>query len=75
MVGQQRHTNVELTLLEAPTGTLLFNYKDIKQEIVHTLLLKEYGVSKKWVIIMEKRQDKTPASTQAETRGSAAQDR
>jgi len=27
-----------VTLLEAPTGTLLFNYKDIKQEIVHTLL-------------------------------------
>jgi len=23
-------------------------YKDIKQEIVHTLLLEEYGVSKKW---------------------------
>jgi len=32
--------------LEAPTGTLLFYYKDIKQEIVHTLLLEEYGVSK-----------------------------
>jgi len=60
--------------LEAPTGTLLFNYKDIKQEIVHTLLLEEYGVSKKWVIIMDKRQDKTAASTQAETRGSSAQD-
>ena len=39
-----------MTLLEAPTGTLLFYYKDIKQEIVHTLLLEEYGVSKKWVI-------------------------
>jgi len=64
-----------MTLLEAPTGTLLFNYKDFKQKIVHTLLLEEYGVSKKWVIIMDKRQDKTAASTQAETSGSSAQDR
>jgi len=48
-----------VTLLEAPTWTLLFNYKDTKQEIVHTLLLEEYGVSKKWVIIMDKRQDST----------------
>jgi len=63
-----------MTLLEAPTGILLFYYKDIKQEIVHTLLLEEYGVSKKWVIIMDKRQDKTSASTQAETGGSLAQD-
>ena len=47
----------KVTLLEAPTGTLFFNYKDIKQEIVHTLLLEEYGVSKKWVIIMDRRQD------------------
>ena len=38
----------KITLLEAPTGTLLFNYKDIKQEIVHSLLLEEYGVSKQW---------------------------
>jgi len=52
-----------MTLLEAPTGTMLFFYKDIKQEIVHTstLLLEEYGVSKKLVIIMDKRQDKTAA--------------
>jgi len=64
-----------MTLLEAPTGTLLFNCKDIKQEIVHTLLLEEYGVSKKWVIIMDKWQDKTAASTQAETSGLSAQDR
>jgi len=49
----------KVTLLEAPTWTLLFNYKDTKQEIVHTLLLEEYGVSKKWVIIMDKRQDST----------------
>jgi len=47
----------KVTLLEAPTGTLLLNYKDIKQEIVHMLLLEEYGVSKKWVIIMDRRQD------------------
>jgi len=58
-----------MSLLEAPTGTLLFYYKDIKQEIVHTLLLEKYGVSKKWIIIMDKRQEKTAglASTQAET--------
>ena len=48
-----------MLLLEVPTGTLLFNYKDIKQEIVHTLLLEEYGVSKKWVIIIDRRQDVT----------------
>jgi len=64
-----------VTLLEAPTGTLLFYYKDIKQEIVYTSLLEEYGVSNKWVIIMDKRQDKSAASTQAETSGSSAQDR
>jgi len=46
-----------MNLLEAPTGTLYFYCKDIKQEIVHTLLLKECGVSKKWVIIMDRRQD------------------
>ena len=45
-----------MTLMEAPTGTLLFYYKDIKQEIVHKLLLEEYGVSKKWVIMMDKKQ-------------------
>ena len=42
---------------------------------MHTLLLEEYGVSKKRVIIMDKRQDKTAASTQAETSGLSAQDR
>ena len=45
----------KMTFLEAPTGTLLSYYKDIKQEIVHTLLLEEYGVSKKWVIILDRR--------------------
>jgi len=65
----------KMTLLEAPTGTLLFYYKNNKQEIVHTLLLEEYGLSKKWVIIVDKRQDKIAASTQAETSGSSAQDR
>jgi len=65
----------KMTLLEAPTGTLLFYCNEIKHEIVHTSLLEEYGVSKKWVVIMDKRQDKTAASTQAETSGSSAQDR
>jgi len=65
----------KMTLLEAPTGTLPFYYRDIQQEIVLTLLLEEYGVSKKWVIIMDKRQDKTAAWIQAETSGSSAQDR
>jgi len=64
-----------MTMLEAPTGTLLFYYSSIKQEIVHTLLSEQYGVSKKWVIIMDKRQNKTAASTQAETNGLSAQDR
>ena len=53
---------------------IAFYYADIKQEIVYTLLLEEYGVSNQWVIIMDKRQDKTVASTQAETSGSSAQD-
>jgi len=61
----------KMTLLEASTGTLLFNYK----EIVHTSLLEEYVVSKKWVIVMNKRQDKTAVSTQAETSKLSAQDR
>jgi len=65
----------KMTLLEAPTGTSLFNYTNIKQKIVITLLLEEYGLSKNWVIIMDKRQDKTAASTQAETSGLSAQDR
>jgi len=64
-----------MTLLEAPTETLLFYYKDIKQEIVHTLLLEEYSVSKKWVIIMDTRQDKTVDPIQAETSRLSAQDR
>ena len=57
-----------MILLEAPTRTLLFHYKDIKKEIMHTLLLEEYGVSKTWVIIMDKRQDTNAASTPAKTR-------
>jgi len=55
----------KMTLLEAPTGTLFFYYKDNKQEIVHTLLLEEYGVSKKRVIIMDRRLDLNVTSTQA----------
>jgi len=38
-------------------------------------LMEEYGVSKKWVIIMDKRQDKTAISTQTGTSGLSAQDR
>jgi len=65
-----------MALLETPTRTLLFYYKDIlKQEIVHTLLLKEYGVSKKWVIIMDRRQDLNVTSTSAVNSGPSAQDR
>ena len=57
-----------MTLLKALAGTLICNYKDIEQEIVHTLLMEEYGVSKTWVIIMDKRQDKNAASTPIEIR-------
>ena len=64
-----------MTLLEAPTRTSLFYYKDIKQEIVHTLLLEEYGVSKKWVIIMDRRQDLNVTWTPARKSGRSAQDR
>ena len=54
--------NRNTTLLEAPTGTFLLYYKDIKQEIVHTLLLDEYGASKKCVIIMKRRQESRATS-------------
>jgi len=64
-----------MILLEAPTRTLLFYYKDIKQEIVHTLLLEEYGVSQKGVIIMDRRQDLNVTSTPAGKSGPWAQDR
>jgi len=64
-----------MTFLEAPTGTLLFYYKDIKQEIVHTLLLEEYVVSEKWVIIMNRRQDLNVTSTPTGKTGPLAQDR
>jgi len=37
--------------------------------------MQEYGVSKKWTIIMNKRQDKNAASTPAETSGPSAQNR
>jgi len=60
MNRQQR----QVTLLDAPAGTWLFWYTDIKQEIVHTLLLEEYGVSWKWVLIMDKKQDSKAALTQ-----------
>ena len=64
-----------MILLEAPTGTLLFHYKDIKQEIAHTLLLERYGVPKKWVIIMNRRQDLNVTSTLTGKSGPLAQDR
>ena len=64
-----------MTLLEVPTGKLLFYYKDIKQEIVHMLLLEECGVLKKWVIIMGRRQDLNVTSTPAGYCGPSAQDR
>jgi len=64
-----------MTLLEAPTGTLLFYYKDIKQEIVHTLLLEQYAVSKNGLIIIDKRQDLNVTSTPAGKSGPSAQDR
>ena len=42
---------------------------------MHTLLLEEYGVSKKWVIIKDKKQDSNTASTPSEASGPSAQDR
>ena len=60
--------------MEKPTGKLLFYYKDIKQEIVNTLLFEEYGVPKKWVIIMDRRQDSNATSTPAGKSGPSAQD-
>jgi len=56
----------KMALLKAPTGTSLFYYKDITFEIGHTLLLEEYGVSKKCLIIMDRRQDLKVTSTPAE---------
>jgi len=64
----------KMTLLEAPTGTPLFCYKDIKQEIVHKLLLEESGLSKKWVIIIDRRQDSNATSTLAGKSVSSAED-
>jgi len=63
-----------MTLLEAPTVILLFYDKDVKQEIVHTLLLEKYGVSKKLVIIMDTRQDLNVTSTLDGKSGPSAQD-
>jgi len=53
----------------------LHTIKDIKQEIMHTLLLKKYGVSRKWVIIMDRRQDANVTSTPSGKSGPSAQDR
>jgi len=57
-----------------PTGTLLFYGKAIKQEIVHTLLLEEYGGSNKWVFIMDRRYDSNATSTLAGKSGPSADD-
>ena len=59
----------------ALTGKLLFEYKDIKPEIVHALLLREYGVAKKWAVIMDKTKDSNVASTPAKSNRPSAQDR
>ena len=67
--------NRQVTWLEAATRTLLFNYIDIKQEIVHTLLLEVYNVSKKWLIIMDRRQDSNMTLTLGGKSGPPAQDR
>ena len=48
-----------ITCWRRPQGLYFFINKDIKQEIVHTLLLEEYGMSKKWAIIMDRKQDLT----------------
>ena len=42
---------------------------------MHTLLLEEYGVSKKWVIIMDRRQDSNVTSTPVGKGGPSAEDR
>ena len=42
---------------------------------MQTLLLEEYGVSKKWVIIMDRRQDLDVTSTPVGKSGPSAQDR
>jgi len=39
-----------------------------------SLEIVEYGVLKKWVIIMDKRQEENATSTQAESSGSSVQD-
>jgi len=72
----QRYTNAKSTLLEAPTGTLFFYYKDVKQEIVHTLLLEGYGVSNKWAIMIDRGEDSNSNATwtPAGNSGPSAQD-
>ena len=47
----------------------------LKQEIVQTLLLEEYGVSKNWVIIMDRRRDPNATLTLARTSAPSVQDR
>jgi len=64
-----------MTLLEAPTGMSLFHHEDIKQEMVHTSLFERYGVSEKWIIIIDRMQDSNATSIPAETSGPSARDR
>jgi len=42
-------------------------------QIVHMLLMEEYVMSKRWIIIMDKQRDKNEATTSAETSGPSAQ--
>jgi len=46
----------------------------INQEIMHTFLLEKYCQSKKWVIIMDKKQDSIATLTSAGNSGPLAQD-
>ena len=74
MDGRQHRTNASpsVTLLEVLLGTLLFYYKNIKNEIVRTLLLEEYGVSKNWVILQGKKQGEIARSAQVPVGASVA---
>jgi len=55
----------------------LFSKKKLAREIVHTLLLEEYGVLKEWVtvIIMDRRQDSNVTSPPTGKSGPSVHDR
>ena len=74
MVGQQRHRNVKGSCWRHHQGYYFFKYTDIKQGIVHTLLMEEHNVSKEWVIIIDRRQDSNATSTLAGKSVSSAED-